>query len=103
MRIVIESPGFKADQKLLNFVTKKLQNLAHFNETIIEGNVCLKVDSSGTQENKLCEIKLVVPGNDLFTTRNSETFQKSITKAVNALKSQLSDLKTEYKGGAIID
>jgi putative sigma-54 modulation protein len=103
MRIVIQSPGFKADEKLLDFVTSKLQNLAHFNEAIIEGNVCLKMDRSATQENKLCEIKLAVPGNDLFVTKNSETFQESIIKAVNALKSQLSDLKTEHKGGATID
>lgn len=102
MRIVIQSPGFKADQKLLNFVTKKLQNLGHLNETIIEGNVCLKMDKSGTQENKICEIKLVVPGNDLFAVKNSQKFQDAITKSVNALKNQLSDLKPENKGGTVL-
>lgn len=101
MKITIQSPGYKANQKLLAFVTKKLQNLDHFNETIIEGQVCLKIDKSGTKENKNCEIKLVVPGNDLFATKNGQKFEDAIIKVVNALKSQLLDLKTKYKGGAV--
>lgn len=34
---------------------KKLQNLDHFNETIIEG-VCLKIDKSGILKNETCEM-----------------------------------------------
>lgn len=100
MKITIQSPGFKADQRLLTFVTKKLEKLDHYNETIIESQVCLKIDKSGTVENKTCEIKLVVPGNDLFAAKNSKIFQDAVIKVVNALKSQLLELKITRKGVA---
>lgn len=102
MKTVIQSPGFKAEQKLLTLVIKKLKNLDRFNKRIIESQVCLKMEKSDAQENKICEIKLVIPGNDLFAVRSSQTFADAITGAVNALKHQLSDQKTEHKGGAVL-
>ena len=100
MKITIQSPGFKADEKLLTFVTKKLQSLDHFNEKIIEGQVCLKIDKLAIPENKVCEIKLVIPGNDLFAAKTSQKFEDAILKVISALKSQLSDLKITHKGVA---
>ena len=98
MKITIQSPGFKADQKLLTFVTKKLEKLDLFYDSIIEGQVSLKTDKPEIVENKMCEIKLVVPGNDLFAARNSKNFENAVTKTVSALKSQLLDLKKTHKG-----
>ncbi len=96
MKITIQSPGFKATKTLLNFVTKKLLNLHHLNETILEASVCLKIDKQGIPENKTCEIKLTVPGNDLFASKKSKTFEEAITKVINALKNQVAELKPNY-------
>lgn len=102
MNTIIQSPGIKAEQKLLTLVTKKLKNLGRFNEKIIESHVCLRMEKSDAQENKICEIRLVIPGNDLFAARSSQTFANAITETVNALKRQLSDHKTEHKGGSVL-
>jgi ribosomal subunit interface protein len=101
MKVIIQTPGFKADQKLLNFVTKKLQKLDQLNDSILEGQVCLKLDKSDTQENKICEIKLAIRGKDLFAARQSQTFEEATNKVVGALKRQLTDLKKEHKRGDI--
>jgi putative sigma-54 modulation protein len=101
MKITIQSPGFKATKTLLDFATKKLQNLHHLNETILEGIVCLKINKPEIPENKTCEIKLAIPGNDLFASKDSKTFEEAITKVVNALKHQLSDVKPNYKEGHV--
>jgi putative sigma-54 modulation protein len=101
MKVIIQSPGFKADQKLLDFITQKLQKLDQLNDSILEGNVCLKLDKSDTRENKVCEIKLPVRGNDLFASKQSQSFEDATNKVITALKRQLKDLKKEYKGGDV--
>ncbi len=101
MKINIQTPGFKADQKLLDFVTDKLQKLDQLNDNILEGNVTLKLDKSDTQENKICEIKLAIRGNDLFAARQSHSFEEATNKVFAALKRQIIDIKKEYKGGDV--
>ena len=101
MKVIIQTPGFKADQKLLSFVSEKLQKLDQINDNILEGHVTLKVDKSDTRENKICEIKLSIRGNDLFATRQNHTFEEATSKVVSALKRQLVDIKKEYKGGDV--
>lgn len=101
MKVIIQTPGFKADQKLLDFVVKKLEKLGQINDTILEANVCLKLDKSDTRENKICEVKLAIPGSDLFAAKQSQTFEEATNKVVVALKRQLTDLKKEYKGGPV--
>ena len=96
MKIIIQTPGFKADQKLLDFVTQKLEKLNQLNDDLVEGHVCLKLDNSNTQENKVCEIKLPIRGNDLFAMKQDRTFEDATNKVVEALKNQLSGLKRDH-------
>jgi len=98
MKIIIQTPGFKADAKLLNFVTKKLQKLDQLHNRIKECQVFLKLEKSDIQKNKTCEIKLVLPGTDLFASIQSQTFEAAVNNVIEALKRQLRDLKIEYKG-----
>lgn len=96
MKIVIQTPGFKAQQSLLNSVNKKLNKLESISNTVLEADVCLKIDKSDTKENKTCEIKLLVPGNDLFAMKQSQNFEEAIDKVIDALKRQLLDRKPEH-------
>jgi putative sigma-54 modulation protein len=93
MKINIQSPDFKADQKLLDLVTEKVEKLGKFSERILEANVTLKLDHSDTRENKICEIKLSIPGNDLFAGKQCKTFEEAAAKASDALRSQIESLK----------
>ncbi len=94
MNIIIQTPDFKATKKLERFTYNHLMKLAGINGSIIEARVCLKMDNSDTNENKICEIKLAIPGNDLFAMKQTETFEESIVKTISALKHQMGHLKT---------
>lgn len=98
MKITIQTRGFKATKKLLSFITKKLNKLDELNNTIVEGHVVFRLDKSDVQENKICEIKLAVPGNDLFASRQTQSFEESASKVIRALKRQLLALKVNHKG-----
>lgn len=93
MRVKIQSIHFDADQKLLNFIESKVGKLNTFSNSIIDGEVFLRLDKSASHENKIAEIKLLVPGNDLFAKRQCKTFEEATDLAVEALRRQLKKQK----------
>jgi putative sigma-54 modulation protein len=93
MRVKIQSIHFDADAKLLNFVESKVDKLNTYSNAIIDSEVFLRLDKSSSHENKVAEIKLLVPGNDLFAKRQCKTFEEATDQAVEALRRQLKKQK----------
>jgi putative sigma-54 modulation protein len=89
MITIIQTPDFKAAKKVTSFVEAHIAKLEVLNNRIEESRVCLKLDKSDTKENKICEIKLVIPGNDLFAVKRSDTFEDATLQTIEALKHQL--------------
>ena len=89
MKHSIQTPHVEASTQLLKFAEEHISKLQSINDRIIEAHACLKIDKSDNRENKICEIKLIVPGNDLFTLKRSDTFEDAILQSVSALKHQL--------------
>lgn len=85
MDIIIQSIGFTASQELETFVHEKLDK---FNKesTIIRANVALSIGAEADPNRYSCEIRLEVPGNDLFIKKNADTFEKAIVSATDALQ-----------------
>lgn len=94
MKITIQAPGFTLTEAQIDFVNKHVGKLDKFYEPIISGDVSLTIEPSATKENKLCAVKLAVPGNDLFATRQGSSIEEAVQGAVDALKRQLEKLKT---------
>jgi putative sigma-54 modulation protein len=95
MQIEIRSIDFTAKPELVAFLTEKVNALSHFNDRIIAADVHFKLEKSSDGENKICEIKLIVPGNDLFAERHSSTFEEAIVEVIEALQKQLRKEKTK--------
>lgn len=85
MDIIIQSLGFTAGEGLESFVQEKLET---FNKEskIIRANVTLFIGSDGNPNKYCCEIRLEVPGNDLFVKKESDSFEKAIVSAADALQ-----------------
>lgn len=95
MKVKIQSIHFDADVKLLNFIESKVGKLNTYNHSIIDSEVFLRLDKSSSHENKIAEIKLLVPGNDLFAKRQCKTFEEATDLAVEALRRQLKKQKAK--------
>ncbi|MFT4753910.1 MAG: putative sigma-54 modulation protein [Salibacteraceae bacterium] len=93
MKLNIQSIHFDADQKLLALVQDKADKLETYYDQIVSGEVFLRVEKSENRENKLVEIKLVVPGNDLFASKKAGTFEEALDEAMEALRRQVKKLK----------
>lgn len=97
MDIQIQSIHFNADRKLISFIEEKVAKLSHFYEGIISSEVFLRLDKSDSNTNKVAEIKLNVPGNDLYVKRQCKTFEEAIDEGVSALSRQVKKHKERQK------
>jgi putative sigma-54 modulation protein len=98
MNIRINAVKFDADTKLVDFIQKKVGKLARYFDDIINAEVYLKVDNNPDLENKIVEIKLDIPGSDLFAMKQSKSFEESTDVAVDALKQQILKHKEKLRG-----
>ena len=86
MNIIIKSIDFKAGNKLETFVREKVKKLFTQCDNIIRANVILRKGSSKNPENKLCEIRLVVPGYDHYVKKSSIGYRRSVSQSVDVLQ-----------------
>jgi putative sigma-54 modulation protein len=93
MDIVIQSPGFAASDNLKAFVEEELGKLIHKDDLIVRANVTLYKGSDSIPDNNYCEIRLEIPGKDLFAKRSSDVFEKAVLDTVEVLQKQLRKLK----------
>lgn len=89
VNLKISSVHFDADKKLLEFVKERVDKLGNYYDKIIDGDVTLKIDNNSTGENKIAEIKLSVPGNDIFAKKQCKSFEEATDSAIEALRRQL--------------
>jgi len=98
MDINIHSIHFDADKKLIDFINNKVKKLIQFYDNIISAEVFLRVEKDSGPDNKLAEIRLDIPGNDVFAKKKSKSFEESIDNTVDALRRQLTKVKEKQRG-----
>ncbi|MBC7745087.1 MAG: ribosome-associated translation inhibitor RaiA [Flavobacterium sp.] len=97
MKIRVQSIHFTADAKLLDFIQKKTDKLDQFFDQIIGAEVYLKLENTEAEENKISEIKLIIPGNDLFAKEQCKTFEEATDKAIESLRKQIDKHKEKVR------
>ena len=89
MDIIIQSLDFNAKEELKDFITKKVESLTDKYQEAIRANVRLKLDKNDSGANKICEIRLEIPGNDLYASRQAQTFEEAAQEVIAALRRQI--------------
>ena len=89
MKVNINAVSFDADKKLEQFVEQKVKKLERYYSDIVSTDVYLRLEKPHAVENKLVEIRLEIPGNDLFAKKQAQTFEEGVNQCVSALRSQL--------------
>jgi len=98
MKTTINSIKFDADRKLVAFVQDKVKKLSKFYDEIVAAEVFLKLENTQDTDNKTVEIKIEIPGNNLFSRKQSKTFEESTVLVIDALKLQLIKHKEKMRG-----
>ena len=97
MNIVINAVKFKADPKLEKFVADKVSKLERLVDNATKCEVFLKVDKPESDNNKIAEISLPLPGQPLFNSKQANTFEEAVSECVDTMKVQIDKYKERYK------
>lgn len=89
MKINLQSLKFTARKSLVDFVNEKVSKLEKFDDRIISAEVSLYVQDGKHIDNKACDIRLIIPGNDLIVKRAGTTFESSVLSSVETLQNML--------------
>ncbi|MFD1095284.1 ribosome hibernation-promoting factor, HPF/YfiA family [Salegentibacter chungangensis] len=89
MKVNVQSVNFNADQKLIDFIQKRLDKLETYYGKIVYADVFLKVQNTSGKENKITEVLLSIPGGDLMVKKTCKKFEECVDECVSALQRQL--------------
>jgi putative sigma-54 modulation protein len=90
MNVNIQTVHFDADDKLVDYVTKKVEKLNTFHDQILKVDVFLKLDNVvHSIKDKVVEIKVHVPKYDFFVKASSKSFEESFDNAMDSIISQI--------------
>ena len=97
MKVRVQSVNFDADVKLVNFIQKRMDKLDQYYDRIINGEVYLKVDNNHTKQNKIAEIKVHVPGQEIVVKKQCKSFEHAADMSTDALSRQLKKYKERQR------
>lgn len=98
MNIKVNSVHFTADQKLIDFVSKKVSKMDTFFEGILSAEVSLKVEKPEAANNKVSEIRISLPAaENLFARKQADSFEEATDLAVEAIRRQLKRHKEKLR------
>ncbi len=95
MEIRKQAVNFDADNKLMEFIDKKLAKLETFYDNIVSTDVFLKLEKTGQVQDKVAEIKIKVPGSTLVAKETSKSFEESVDLGASSLRRQLIKYKSK--------
>ncbi len=88
MEIKIEA-AWKLKASQIELIKKKLNKLVTFYDRVIKAEVFLKDKESVGTEDKVAEIKLLLPGPDLFAESSCDSHEKAIVECTEKLRRQI--------------
>jgi ribosomal subunit interface protein len=98
MKINIQSPGFKVNSQLNGFIHEKVEKLFNYYADLISIDITLRISNSDTKDNKVCEIRLVIPGNDMLASAQCKTFEEAVLSVVETTKGRIKRKKSKIIG-----
>ena len=85
--INIKSLKFDADEKLLDYIEKKVGKTEKFFDNLADIDVTLSLLPDA--ENKSVKLQTHIPGEELVIERQARTFEEAVTEAADALKEKI--------------
>ena len=89
--INVKSLKFDADEKLLDFIDKKVGKVEKFFDNM--GDIDVTLSLLPDAENKSVKLQTRMPGEDLVIERHARTFEEAVTECVGILKEKMVSVK----------
>ena len=97
MKVNVHAVNFNVDRKLVDFVQERLDKLEKYYDKVVSSDVFLKLDNTSDKENKIVEVKVMVPGDDFVVKKQSKTFEEAVDLSVDSLERLLLKRKEKIR------
>ena len=85
--INVKSLKFNADEKLLDYIDKKVGKVEKFFDNM--GDIDVTLSLLPDAENKCVKLQTHIPGEDMVIECQAHTFEEAVTEAADALKEKI--------------
>lgn len=97
MKVNIHAVNFNIDKKLVDFVNERMSKLEKYYDRVVSSDAFLKLDNTSEKENKIVELKVLVPGDDFVVKKQSKTFEEAADLAIESLERLLVKRKEKIR------
>lgn len=98
MKISIQGVGVSPRQELQDMINEKLTKLDRLSDRITEAKVILRIEKAEAHDNKIMEVRLGLPGNDIFVKKQGDSFEELVQKTSEVLTRELKEWKEKVQG-----
>ncbi|MCA4791776.1 ribosome-associated translation inhibitor RaiA [Myroides odoratimimus] len=86
MKVNIQAINFNVDRKLVDFANERLLKIEKYYDKIVSVDVFFKLENTNEKENKITEIKVLVPGDEMIVKKTCKTFEEGVDAGADALE-----------------
>ena len=97
MNINFQSVNYNDDNKLIEFAEKRIKKISQFYLNIIDVFVYTKVENTNDRINKLAELKIGIPGDDVVVKKKAKSFEEAINLAADSAQRILKKHKEKQR------
>jgi len=97
MKVNIHAVNFNIDRKLVDFVDERMSRLEKYYDKVVSSDAFLKLDNTSEKENKIVELKVLVPGDDFVVKKQSKSFEEAADLAIESLERLLVKRKEKLR------
>jgi putative sigma-54 modulation protein len=97
MKVNVQAVNFNVDRKLIDFIQERMDKLEKYYDKVVSADVFLRVESTSDKENKVVEVKILVPGDDFVVKKQCKTFEEAVDSSGEALERLLVKRKEKIR------
>jgi ribosome-associated inhibitor A len=91
----VEYVHIPTSESLTNLINEKLVGVQNKYDWVIKADVFIKTENDKQGKGKVCEVRLSLPGPQVFASANAASFEAAVAGAIHAVEKQLGQRKAK--------
>lgn len=96
MKTNIQYVKMPTSETMSDYVAKKLKKLENHYDWLIKADVFFKLENNTSENGKICDIELSLPGAKIFATSNEKNYEMAVKETIADLDVQLKKRKAKF-------
>ena len=97
MKVNVHAVNFNVDTKLFGYVQVRLDKLEKYYDKVVSSEVFFKLDNTSEKQNKIAEIRLMVPGDEFMVKKQCKSFEEAVELAAESMERLLMKRKQKIR------